>query len=71
MNRDLYMAALRVLGQITSGMDFSPEDLRLLRRHALPGEAGFPVDVLCCEIIQRELGKTKQPPGPVPLDPQR
>jgi hypothetical protein len=69
MNRSLYMAALRVLGQLTSGMDFSSEDLSLLRRHALPGEAGLPVDVLCCEIIKRELGEPKPRLGPVRVDP--
>ena len=69
MNRPLYMAALRVLGQITSGGDYSAEDLSLLRRHALPGETSLPVDVLCCEIIQRELGEPKPRPGPVPVGP--
>ena len=71
MNRPLYLAALRVLGQMTSGMNYAPEDLSLLRRHARPGETKLPVDVLCCEIIQRELGKPKRRPGPVPVDPPR
>ena len=70
MNRPLYLAALRVLGQMTNGMNYSPEDLSLLRRHAGPGETSLPVDVLCCEIIQRELGQPKQHPGPVPVDPE-
>jgi hypothetical protein len=71
MNRPLYMAALRVLGQITNGNDYSVEDLSLVRRHAGPGETDLPVDVLCCEIIQRELGKPKPRPRPVPVDPPR
>jgi hypothetical protein len=70
MNRPLYLAALRVLGQIGSGTDYSLEDLSLLRRHARPGETQLPVDILCCEIIQRELGKPKRRLGPVPVDPQ-
>lgn len=70
MNRPLYMAALRVLGQINQGAEFSAEDLSLLRRHARPGETSLPVDVLCCEIIQRELGKPKRRPGPVRVEPQ-
>jgi hypothetical protein len=68
MNRSLYLAALRVLGQLTQGMDFSPDDLSMLRRNAPPDEVNLPVDVLCCEIIQRELGKDKRPVGPVSVD---
>jgi hypothetical protein len=70
MNRPLYLAAIRVLGQITSRMDYSPEDLSLLRRHARPGETKLPIDILCCEIIQRELGKPNRRLGPVPVDPK-
>jgi hypothetical protein len=70
MNRPLYMAALRVLGQINGGEAFSADDLSLLRRHARPDETRLPVDVLCCEIIQRELGKPKPRLGPVRVDPQ-
>ena len=71
MDRKLYMAALRVLGQITSGADYSAEDLSLLRRHAAPDETKLPVDELCCEVIKRELGKTRRRHlGPVAVDPQ-
>ena len=71
MNRPLYLAALRVLAQITNGEDFSADDLSLLRRHARPGETSLPIDVLCCEVIQRELGKPARRPGPVPVPPKR
>lgn len=65
------MAALRVLGQITSGADYSPEDLSLLRRHAGPDETHLSVDVLCCEVIKRELGKTRPRRfGPLAVHPQ-
>ncbi len=71
MNRPLYLAAIRVLGQITRPLDCSPEDLSLLRRHARPGQAKLPIDILCCEIIQRELGKPNRRLGPTPVEPKR
>ncbi len=55
MNRNLYMAALRIVAQYAQGHVFSPEDLSTLRRHALPREADLPLDLLCCRIITREL----------------
>jgi hypothetical protein len=65
MNRNLYLAALRVAARLTDGMDCSPEDLSLLRRNALPHELDLPLDLLCCQVIQRELEGPKGRRGPV------
>ena len=62
MNRNLYLAALRVLAGCTQEKRFSPDDLSALRRNALPDEIDLPLDLLCCEIIKRELAKPKGPP---------
>ena len=64
MNRSLYLAALRVLAQIPEGGNFSPDDLSLLRRNALPQELDAPIDLLCCEIIKRELERPPRPYKP-------
>lgn len=68
MNRSLYLAALRVVAQLADGSGFSAEDLSVIRRHALPHELDLPLDMLCCEIIKRELGDDT--PQSIPQKPQ-
>jgi hypothetical protein len=71
MNRELYMAALRLLAQITQGDSYSAADLSIVRRHVLPREADLPLEVLCYEIINRELGESKASRRPIPPQSQQ
>jgi hypothetical protein len=57
MNNKLLTAALGVLGQFMRHQPYDLQDVALLRRHALPGEAGLATNELCCVILQREKGK--------------
>ena len=66
MNRTLYMAALRVLGDFGQGRECSPLDLSILRRHARPQELDLSVDLLCCAVINRELVKPGRRRRPTP-----
>ena len=58
--RELALAALRVLGAWTHRDPVDPADVKILRTHAVSGEADLPLDELACRIISRECATVIQ-----------
>jgi hypothetical protein len=54
----LFITALRVLARSIYAEAIAPEDIDILRRHALPEEADLPLDEFCCRLVNRALGDT-------------
>ena len=55
----LMHTALAVITACTEHRHPEPADVEFLNKHALPSEAGLPIDELACEIIRRELATRK------------
>jgi hypothetical protein len=64
MDRATFLIALRVITQVTNDVAVSEDDVRQLKRYALPHEADLPIDLLACELIKRYLPEPEQPPPP-------
>jgi hypothetical protein len=59
MDRNLLQTALRVLQQINKKLPVTPEDEAVLRRNAAPTHVKLALDLIACEIIQREVKKSR------------
>jgi hypothetical protein len=51
--QQLNQAALRVLSAWASGQKPAVEDVAAVRAHALPSEAGQPIDDVACLVVKR------------------
>jgi hypothetical protein len=52
-SKKLAMTALRVLSTWSKGDTPAPEDVKILRAHALAHEVDLPTDALACRIVAR------------------
>ena len=56
-SRELALIALRILSGWTMRRAGNPEEIEILRAHALEGERDLPPDELACRIVGRECAK--------------
>ena len=59
-SKNLMETALRVLSHKVNGGRPSAADVRLIKAHALPEEAGLDTDRIACQVVAREIQKRKR-----------
>lgn len=62
MDRELLLAALRVLTRESQGVRANSEDVHLVRNNALPEESNLPIEDVSSTLIRRLLADTRHPP---------
>ena len=58
--KDLMETALRILSHKMGGSRPPSEDVRTLKRNALPEETGLDTDRIACQVVAREIQKRQQ-----------
>jgi hypothetical protein len=56
---NLMETALRVLAHKVTGARPAPEDVQLLKQHALPEETNLDTDRIACQVVAREIKKRR------------
>ena len=60
--KKLMETALRVLSEKVNGGRPSAADVRKIKQHALPEEAGLDTDRIACQVVAREIQKMRRKP---------
>ena len=58
--KDLMETALRILSHKMGGSRPPSEDVRTLKRNALPEETELDTDRIACQVVAREIQKRQQ-----------
>jgi hypothetical protein len=59
--KDLMETALRVLAHKVGGSKPPAEDVRTLKKNALPEEVELDTDRIACQVVAREMQKRDRP----------
>jgi hypothetical protein len=58
--KDLMETALRILAHKVGGSAPPADDVRTLKKNALPEESGLDTDRIACQVVAREIQKRQQ-----------
>jgi hypothetical protein len=59
-HKNLMETALRILAHKVGGSRPPQEDVKALKKNALPEETGLDTDRIACQVVAREIQKRRQ-----------